>query len=135
MARTLGFAFAFAAATVLAQSDLPEYFGLPATARWFAAMQARGLVDFSKPITFSYIFNCGKGADVNALRARLESDGFKFVGTYADAGRKRLEVVRKEIHSPESMVERTRQFRALAAEFHDVQYDHYEITVTSGGVQ
>lgn len=135
MARTLGLVLAFATATVLAQGDLPEHFGLPATVRWFATVQATGRVDFSKPITFSYIFSYREGADVDALRTRLESDGFKFVHTYGDEGRKRLEVARKEIHTPESVVERNRQFRSLAAEFHNVQYDHYEITLTSGGVQ
>jgi hypothetical protein len=50
-------------------------------------------------------------------------------------GRKRLEVERKEIHSPESIVERNRKFRSLAAEFRNVQYRGYAITLTSGGIR
>lgn len=114
------------------QGDLPERFALPATARWFNTVQATTRIDSSQPLAFSYFFYCGNGADINALRARLESEGFKFVGTHVESERdKRLEVDRKEIHSPESLVERNRQFRSLAAEFHNVQYDGYEITLHS----
>lgn len=84
--------------------------------RWFATIQATGRVDFSKPITFSYIFTCGKGAEVNALCTRLEPDGFEFVEAYVDTGgRTRLEVVRKDVRSPGPMVERNRQFRSFGS--------------------
>jgi hypothetical protein len=122
---TLGLGFA----DVVASADLPEHLGLPAITRWFDTIRANG-VDVSKPLIFGYDFSSTNSADINDLRARMEVDGYSFVQTYvADEGRTKLEVERKEIHSPESLAERNRQLRSLAKEFRTVQYDGYAINL------
>jgi hypothetical protein len=129
MTRLFAIALAISCANVLAQADLPERLGFGATAGLFEKIRAAPGFDLSKPAIFGYFFNSENVEHLNALRSRLEADGFAFVETHVDRkGRTWLQAAKAEVHSPESMVERNRKFKSLADEFRTVQYDGWDIT-------
>jgi hypothetical protein len=129
MPRSLAIAFAVLAVSAFAQVELPEHLGLRATAGLFEKIRAAPGFDLSRPALFGYFFNSEDVAQINAIRSRLEADGFTFVEAHVDKkGRTWLQVAKAEIHSPESLVERNRQFKMLAGEFRSVQYDGWDIT-------
>lgn len=128
MIRTVAIALTLASATALAQSDLPERFGLTATAGIFDKIRAAPGFDLTKPAVFGYFFNSADPGRIQTIRGKLEAQGFQFVETHLDRnGRTWLQVAKAETHSPETLVERNRQFTALAAEVGAVQYDGWDI--------
>lgn len=128
MRRVLAAVLLCVCSSAMAQSDLPERFGLSATTTLFDKIRFASGFDLSRPATFGYFFNTPSPDRLGPIRAKLEADGFAFVETHVDRqGRTWLQMAKTQIHTPESMVDLNRKLNSLADEAGDVRYDGWDI--------
>jgi len=117
------------AVAVAAETELPERFQFLATYRLFERIKAAPGFNIAKPATYGYFFTSQHPERLSAVRLVLDREGYTFVESHVDrADTHWLQVARSEVHTADSMVERSRWLLSVIRQHEGVVYDGWDIT-------
>lgn len=108
---------------------LPERFQLAETQSLFERIRPTPGFELTKPATFGYFFISNLSKSLASVRAMLEAEGYRFVEMHVDkTGRTWLQMAKSDVHSAETMVQRSGWLYSIANKFEAVEYDGWDVT-------